>query len=49
MKAIPPIATHVNVVRSVCLHVVCHILVLLAKVVGRNEVPFGRDTHVTVY
>jgi len=43
-KAIPPIVTDVTVVLSVHL-AVCHTLAP-AKAVGRDEMPFGRDTHV---
>jgi len=42
-----PIATDVTIAWSVCLYVCMSVtLVCPAKATGKNEMPFGRDTHV---
>jgi len=50
LKEIPPIATNVTIAWSVrlsiCTYVSSVTLMHLAKAVGLNEMPFGRDTRV---
>jgi len=46
LKAVPPNATDVIVAWSVGLSVCLSHLVHPAEAVGRNEMPFGRDTRV---
>jgi len=45
-RLIPPIATDVATAWSVCMCVSSVTLLHHAKAVGRNDIPFGRDTRV---